>query len=370
MEKQTIPPWRRRPSQTAALLRRLRASSFFLIGLIVLGLALPGGVNGPLAQEMQFLRIGTGSTSGTYYPVGGLIANAISKPPGSRECDRGGSCGVPGLIAVAQSTEGSVANVLSIDEGALESGLSQADVAYWAYSGTGIFESEGPRESLRAVANLFPEAVHLLVSLKSGIKKVADLRGKRISVDRAGSGTQVDAFLILEAYGLGEEDLELASLPAGVAADALRAGELDGFFFVAGTPATAITQLTQDNLATLVPIVGDEIDGLLEQYPFFAKDSIPAGTYLNVPYTETLSVGAQLIVSESLPEALVHDITGALWHENTRRLLDNGHPTGALIKLETARTGLAIPLHPGAERWYRQRDLTELNQPEPTTQEN
>ena len=107
-----------------------------------------------LAQDVRFFRIGTGATSGTYFSIGGLIANVISNPPGSRACDRGGSCGVPGLIAVAQSTQGSVENVKAIIDGQLESALAQADVAYWAYHGTGMFREQGPSRGLRAIAHL------------------------------------------------------------------------------------------------------------------------------------------------------------------------------------------------------------------------
>lgn len=370
MEKLSIPA--RRPRRPITAL-----AGFFpaLIPALLSLLLLAPPAQLRAADELTFFRIGTGSTGGTYYPVGGMIANAISKPPGSRECDRGGSCGVPGLIAVAQSTEGSVANILAIADGLLESGLSQADVAFWAYNGSGIFGSDGPKESLRTVANLFPEAVHLVVRRDSGIQKPTDIRGKRISVDREGSGTRVDAILILEAYGIGPSDFEMENLPAGAAADKLRAGELDGFFFVAGTPAAAVTQLADDNLITLVPLSGTEIDDLLWLYPFFAKDSIAAGSYHNVPQTDTLSVGAQLVVSAALSDDLVYDITRALWHENTRRLLDAGHPKGALIVLETALKGLPIPLHPGAERWYREQALLdneagEVNGTAPQAPEN
>ncbi|MEE8506556.1 MAG: TAXI family TRAP transporter solute-binding subunit [Kiloniellales bacterium] len=321
----------------------------------VLGFVLAVLLPGPLlyaAEDLRFFRIGTGSTAGTYFPIGGLIASAISKPPGSRECDAGGSCGVPGLIAVAQSTQGSVANVQGISDGSLDSGLSQADVAFWAYNGEGVFKAWGPFTKLRTVANLFPESIHLVVRRGAGIFNVRDLKGKRISLDREGSGTRVDALLILKAYGLGPNDLRTESVAVGDAADLLRAGELDGFFMVVGTPATAITHLANDSLITLVPITGPEADALRTAYPFFAKEEISAGTYFNVPATETLSVGAQWLVSADVPENIVYEITRALWHENTRRLLDNGHPKGRLITPATALTGLVVPLHPGARRYY------------------
>jgi TRAP transporter TAXI family solute receptor len=334
-------------------LAAIATARFTLLAMAVL--ALPALSASPAAsQEIQYHRIGTGSTAGTYFPIGGIIASAVSKPPGSRDCAAGGSCGVPGLIAVALSTEGSVENVMGIAEGTLESGLSQADISYWAYNGKGIFAETGPIEKLRAVANLFPEAVHVVVRRDAGVHSLADLRGKRVSLDREGSGTRVDALLILEAFGLGLDDIEAEALAAGDAADRLRAGELDAFIMVVGTPANAVTGLAEDSEITLVPIAGPEVDALRKKYPFFAQDRIEAGTYFNVPAIETLSVGAQWLVSADLPEELVYGLTRALWHGTTRRLLDNGHPKGRAIQKVSALDGLAVPLHPGAQRYYEE----------------
>ena len=322
-----------------------------VLTLFVAGLMLMGPAR-LLADEISFFRIGTGSAIGTYFPVGGLIASAISNPPGSRACQRGGSCGVPGMIAVAQSTEGSVANVEGIGAGLLESGFSQADVAYWAYTGSGIYKDKGPIEDLRVIANLFPESVHLVARKGTGIRQVSDLRGKRVSLDRPASGTRVDALLILEVYGLTPKDLEVVGVSVGQAVDMMRAGELDAFFMVVGTPAKAIRDLSQEQEIIMVPIDGEPAARLQETYPFFAPDRIESGVYHNIPLTHTLSVGAQWLVSSKISDEMVYAMTKALWHENTRALLDNGHPKGRLISLETARDGLGIPLHPGAERFY------------------
>ncbi len=340
--------WLRRAPLAVGIRRALLAVGLILTPLI--------GFQA-LSQDVIFFRIGTGATSGTYFPIGGIIASAISNPPGSRECERGGSCGVPGLIAVAQSTSGSVNNVERIVDGSLESGFSQSDIAFWAFEGNGIFKDRGPIEDIRAIANLFPESIHIVVRQDAFLSGVADLRGKRISIDREGSGTRVDALLILKAYGLGLEDVQAQSIAVGAAADLLRAGELDAFFFVAGTPANAVTQLAQDNLVTLLPISGPEAEALRKHYPFFAEDSIPAGTYMNVPQTNTLSVGAQWLVAADQPEELVYQITRALWNESTRQLLDNGHPKGKRIRIETALEGVGIPLHPGAKRFYEEAGL-------------
>jgi len=306
------------------------------------------------AQDITFFRIGTGSTAGTYFPVGGIIASAISSPPGSRDCDRGGSCGAPGLVAVAQSTRGSVDNVRQIRDGTVESGFSQSDVAYWAFNGEELFREEGAVSGLRAIANLYPETIHLVVRFDSAIKSVKDLRGKRISLDRKGSGTRVNALLILSAFGLSESDVEDVPLGSGAAADALREAEIDGFFFTAGTPAAAVQELAEEALIELVPIEGPAVEALLEDSPFFADHMLPTGVYPGIGETQTVSVGAQWLVAESVPEETVYQITRALWHPSTRQLLEKGHPKGSQIVIEKATEGLGVPLHPGAERYYRE----------------
>ncbi len=335
-----------------------RMSAGLMAAFVVATLSLLA-VSAGRADQINFFRIGTGSTGGTYFPVGGIIANAISNPPGSRACERGGSCGVPGLIAVAQSTEGSVANVNQLGLGLLDSGFSQADVSFWAYRGEGIFKDEGGVPGLRAIANLFPESVHLVVRRDSGVRSVRDLKGLRISTDLEGSGTRVDALLILEAYGLGLDDFEAVAASSGIAADMLRAGELDGFFIVAGTPVNAVKFLAADSLVTLVPIDGEEAETLRQAYPFFAEETIASGTYFNVPATRTLSVGAQWLVTDRSDEELVYQLTRSLWHDSTRQMLLRGHPKGRLITLDTAISGLGVPLHDGARRYYREVGLIE-----------
>lgn len=322
------------------------------------GLPMAGGIaRAAFALEnaaLRFFRIGTASTAGTYFPIGGILANAISHPPGSRPCERGGSCGVPNLIAVVQSTDGSVDNVRQIASGNLDSGFVQADVAYWAYHGKGLFADQGPTRNLRAIANLYPEAVHVVIRQDADVRRIEDLAGKRISIDREGSGTRVDAKLILQAHGLTTDDIRAAGVPAGQAADMVRTGDLDGFFFVAGTPAKAIANLAEEVPLALVPIAGPESEALRRDYPFFARHAITAGTYFNIAHTDTLAVGAQWIVDERIDAETVYQITRALWHPNTRLLLDSGHPKGAQIRLETALDGVGIPLHDGARRWYEE----------------
>ena len=310
-----------------------------------------------LAQDITFFRIGTGGTAGTYFPIGGLIANAISNPPGSRTCADGGSCGVPGVVATAVASNGSVANVSAIASGSSQSGFTQSDVAYWAFNASGIYEGRPKVDVLRAIANLYPESFHLVARKGAGIKTIKDLKGKRISLDEPGSGTLVDARLILAAYGLTEKDMKAEYLKAQQAADKLKDNALDAFFSVSGWPLGAIAELAATTGIDLVPIDGPEAENLVKAYGFFATDEIPDGAYKGVNGVKTVSVNAIWATSSKQPEPLIYGITAALWNPSTRRLLDSGHAKGRVIKLETAMQGLGIPLHAGAEKFYKEKGL-------------
>ena len=333
-------------------------SRLFLI--FTLSLALLSGQTGlAFGQELRVFRIGTGGVAGTYFPVGGLLADVISNPPGARPCDLGGSCGVEGLVAIAQSSDGSVANIRGMVDGTLESGLVQSDIAFSSRSDEGQASREESDHALRLIASLYVESVQLVVSTASGISSVGDLRGKRVSLDDAGSGTQVNAKLILESHGIGEGDIEPIYEKSAQAGRMMRAGELDAFFIVAGTPTLSVAELAEENVATLVPLDTPEIDRLLDDYPFFSRNIIAAGTYDGVETTPTLGVLAQWVTTAGLDEELVYQITKALWHPNARRLLDHGHVKARAITLATALDGAGIPLHAGAERYYREVGILE-----------
>ena len=301
------------------------------------------------------MRIATGPPAGTYFPVGGVMATAVSNPPGTRECRRGGICGVPGLISVALSSEGSVENVQNITSGAAESAYCQSDVAHWAYNGASVFAETGGIESLRSLTYLYQEAIHLVVAGNRGIWRISDLKGRRISIDRPGSGTQLDARLVLDVYGFGADDIELLELSPSEAADALAAGEIDGFFLISGAPATAITQLAEKSLVTLLPLDGEAAIELRNRNSFLKEMTIPSGTYFNVPLTKTLSVGCQWLVSAEIAEDVVYQLVEALWDRRIKKLIKAGHAQGSEIKLRRALEEVAQPpLHPGAERFYQE----------------
>lgn len=310
------------------------------------------------AAGPQFFRIGTGSTAGTYYPIAGLLAQAISAPPGARGCATPGECGVAGLVASALASTGSVANAEAVQAGTLESALVQGDVAAWAFAGTGTWQGKPPAERLRAIANLYPEAIHLVVRDAAAIGSVAELRGKRVSLDEPGSGTLVEARAILSGAGLSERDIAASYLTLDKAGAAMQRGQLDALFFVGGYPAGAIAELASQQPVRILPIDGALAQGLTGAHGFLARVAIPAGTYDGQDGdVATLGIGAQWITSADQPEPLIHDITQALWSARSRRLLDAGHVRGRDIAPKRALQGLGIPLHPGAARFYREAGL-------------
>jgi TRAP transporter TAXI family solute receptor len=270
-------------------------------------LSLAAAVAAPVHAQ-QFFRIGTGGTAGTYYPVGGMIANAVSQPGK--------------IVATAQATNGSVANVNGVAGGALESGFSQSDVATWAYTGTGVYEGKPKVTDLRMIANLYPESIHLVVKKGSGIKSVSDLKGKRVALDEPGSGTLVNARIVLAAYGVKESDIKPEYIKPNQAGDKLKDGALDAFFFVGGAPAGAIAELASSG----------------------------AGI-------QTMAMGAQWVTSAKADTETVYQITKALYGKAAQDTLAAGHAKGKFITKENAVKGVGIPFHPGAEKFYKEAGL-------------
>ncbi len=305
-----------------------------------------------LAQEARFFRIATGPVDSSYFAVGTLIGNIVSSPPGARECERGGSCGVPGLIAVTQSTTGVTANIEMIAKGQLESGLCQADIAYWAFHGTGMFRRQGAVSNLRAIANLYPETMHIVVRSDSNIDEFRRLRGKRVSLGERNSPTLVTARAMLQTLGIAERDLKVQFLPPTEAAEALHEGKLDAFFLMSGVPAQTVRDLAGTGEIALVPIDGAEARKLRGAFPFLTETVIPEETYQGIGATPSLSVGVLWVVGAEVDEKIVYGLTRALFHPNNRRALDTGHPYGRLIRPEDALDGVALPVHSGAALYY------------------
>jgi TRAP transporter TAXI family solute receptor len=328
------------------------------IGAALVVLSLVWRIAPTSAQETHFFRIGAAATAGSFFEVGGVLASAISKPADSLPCEQGGSCGVPGLVAVAEATQGSVANLRMVASDQIESGIAQSDVVSWAFAGTGVFADEGPIKTLRAIASLFAESLHLVVPAAGPIQTLADLKGRRISLGQTGSGTLVDARIVLAASGLTEQDLSAEYLRSGTAAANLSEGTLEGFFLIGGVPLPAVRALAATTPIRLIPIPDDVLSKMQEKYGPYDRSVIPADTYPGVGVaTSTVGFHAVWVVSAEASDDLIFAITKALWNEATQRLLEAHDPIGKDVRLEHALDGLSVPLHPGALRFYRQAGL-------------
>ena len=326
-----------------------------LIGTICIAVALFISVS--VAQEGVLFRIGTGGAGGTYFPIGGAIAMGLSNPVGARECDNGGQCGVLGMISVAQSTTASVFNNKAVHNSKLEAGLAAADVTRSMYLGIDQFKGER-YEHLRVIANLYPENLHLVLREGVTIKTLDDLRGKRVGIAEAGSGTQVAALQILKEWKITRDDIDAVELSSSDNALQIANNSLDAFFSIAGWPVKAITNLSNASRMQLYSFSEAEVDKIIKLIPSFVPSSIPGGTYYGIDTdVRTPAVNALLVTSSRITEDMGYDVTRALWNRNTRKLLDRGHHKGKFITLDNALVGLdnlGVPLHRGALKYYQE----------------
>lgn len=338
---------------------RARIGVAAVFAALLLGAVPAGAQSSTVPQSGSLLRIGTGGQSGTYFPIGSLIARAVSDMPVGPGCAatdaRDGRCGVRGLVAVAQTSNGSVANVTGLQNGEIEMALVQADVADWAFNAREIFAGKGKHDRLRFVAHLYSEAMHVVVRREARINAVSDLRGRAVAMDEPGSGTLVHVRNLLGAYRLSEADLKPVYIKPDLALPRLLIGQLDAFSIVAGWPTKAVSDALANGHVGLIGVDADAANRLIQQNPFLSYGQIPAGTYPGQPAIPSLMVGAQLLVRADLADERVYAVLEALWSQRGQALLSDGHPRGADVRFTDALTGRSLPLHSGAERFYRAR---------------
>ena len=288
------------------------------------------------------MTMGTGGTSGTYYAYGGVLGQYIKN-----HAD---------IDVVVVSTDGSKANIQSIHAGDYQLGTVQSDVLAYAWEGTRSFESEGKIDTFRVVAGLYAEAVQL-ITMDPEIKSVADLAGKSVSIGAPGSGVYFNAVDVLGAAGLTENDIKAQYQSFADSTDALKNGQIDAAFIVAGPPTPAITELCTTNNAYLVPIDGEIADKLIADCPFYTKHAIPAGTYPGQDEdVTTVTVKATLIVDAKASENDVYNLTKAIFDNASAIAAENGK--GAELSIENATTGMAAPFHAGAAKYFAEKGAT------------
>ncbi|HHW06118.1 MAG TPA: TAXI family TRAP transporter solute-binding subunit [Clostridia bacterium] len=292
---------------------------------------------GDTKTTTQFINIATGGTSGTYYPLGGAMADIFNR-------------NIEGVNASAQSTGASVANINLLKDNEAQIAFVQNDIAYYAANGVEMFE--GNRfDGLKGVATLYPETVQIITLADSNINSVADLKGKRVAVGAAGSGTEANARQILGAAGITYDDITVQYLSFGEAANNLKDGNVDAAFVTAGFPTAAVQDIAASRGVKLISLTDDIIAALIAEYPFYVETVIPSGTYPNQSAdVKAVSVLAMLATNAELDEELVYNMLDALYSYTDR--LVAAHPVGAQIKKETATEGMSIELHPGAQKFF------------------
>lgn len=295
-----------------------------------------------MASAVSYMSIATGGTSGTYYPIGGAIASAVTKA-GKIQC-------------TAETGNASVANANLISTKSIEIAFVQNDITYWAVNGQLMFQGK-PLKNIRAVASLYPEHVHVVLAKNAGVKKFTDLKGKRVGVGAPGSGVEGDVQAIFKVAGLTYKDLKAADfLDFAATASRFKDNQIDAGFVVAGYPVAAIMDLTTTKDVDLLSFDDAFLKKLNKEYPFLVKSVIPGKTYRGIDKdTVTPAVMAILITYDEVPEADVYEFTKAMFDGIAD--IHASHAKGKEINLKTALEGLTAPLHPGAAKFYKEKGM-------------
>lgn len=290
----------------------------------------------------QSLTLGTGGTTGTYYAVGGVMSTVL-----------GDKLSLSSLTVT--STGASKANIQLIDDGEADLAIVQNDVMYYANTGTDLFEAEGKYDSFSAVCGMYDETVQLITT-NANIKSVEDLKGKTVCVGDAGSGTEFNAKQVLDVYGLSFDDIKVVNASFGDSTDSLKDGKIDAAFIVAGAPTTAVVDLSTSADVYIINIDDEHSSKLMEDYPFYTKTTIPAGTYDGQEEdAQTVSVRATLIASNELSEDVVYELVKAMF--DNKDALIAGHEKFNNLKLEEATAGISVPFHAGAVKYFQEQNI-------------
>lgn len=290
--------------------------------------------------KKTFVNIATGGSSGPYYALGGAIANLLNEK-------------VSGVNASVQSTGASAVNATLLGEKKAEIAFAMNDVISYAYTGTEVFKDKPKIESLRGIAAFYPNYVQVVTLKDKGINEISDLKGKKVGVGAPGSGTEVNARQVLEAYGITYKDITPDYLSYAEAIEQLKNGAVDAAFLTSGLPNSSVMDLATTKDVKIVPIRKKYVDELAKKYPFYSSEPIPANTYDDKEDVETAAVTTILVTRADMDETLVYNITKTIF-ENLDTLVST-HSAAKQISLDKVKTGMPIPLHPGAEKYFKEK---------------
>lgn len=317
------------------------------VGMFVVGMVVGDMVSPIVAQgATKYVTIGTGGVTGVYYPTGGAIGRIVNKKKDEY-----------GIRVTVESTGGSVFNVNAVMAGDLEFGIVQSDRQYQAINGLAEWEEAGKQEKLRAICSFHPESITLVAAVESGIATIADLKGKVVNIGNPGSGQRQNSIDALTAVGIDfENDIKAEGLKAAEAPKMLQDGRIDAFFYTVGHPSGAIKEATSGRRkVSFIAVEGAGIDQLIADNPFYAKAFVPVALYPQAENTEdvpTFGVKATFVTSADVPEDVVYAVTKEVFDnlEEFKKL----HPAYAVLTKENMLEGLSAPLHPGAEKYFKE----------------
>jgi len=299
------------------------------------------------AQPRGHVTIAAGAVDGVYYPIAGAMSRIT------------GETGGLSVRATVEASGGAVANVELIRAGEADFALLQNDIAYYAYNGIALGAFAGkPVKSMAGVFSVYPEPVHIVVTQASGVKSVRELKGKRVALGPAGSGTEQNALQILGIYGIGEGDLRAGVRVSFTAAvEQLKAGVVDAAFFTTARGAPVVAEAFGAGKLELLGVGARAGEALGRKYPFYTIGAIPANTYKGQGReVAAVSVMAMLVARSALSEELVYRFTKAVFDDLPE--LYAAHAAARNLTLQTALVGMALPLHRGAERFFREKGIT------------
>jgi TRAP transporter TAXI family solute receptor len=334
---------------------RLNRLAIFVVAALGVSAMLAAMAAAPAAAQDKrvFITIGTGGPTGVYFAAGNAICRLIHK-----EAAEGRKEGRQhGIRCSAPSTGGSTYNIGQIAEGELDFGVAQSDWQYHAYKGDQP-DAVKPFPGLRSVFSIHPEPFQLIVGKDSGIKSFKDLKGKRVNIGNPGSGQRGTMEVLMNAYGMSPSDFQIATeLTSTEQANALCDGKIDAFGYSVGVPNAGVAVATDGCEARIVPLDGEVEKKLVAEHPYYAFATIPAGTYKTTDKdVTTFGVLATLVTSADVDEQTVYEVARAVMDniEDFREL----HPAFAnLDPKKMVKDGLTAPLHPGAERYYKEKGL-------------
>jgi TRAP transporter TAXI family solute receptor len=298
------------------------------------------------AQPRRLVTIASGWVVGVYYPLAGAMSSIAYNAKGLN------------IRATVEASGASVANAQLIGAGDADFALLQNDIAYYAFNGATLPAFKGkPVKNMGGIFTIYPELVHIVATQASGVKSMRDLKGKRAVLGPPGSGTEQNALQTLAAYGIKESDLgQVERIDAGAAADQLKDGRVDVAFFTTGLGSAVILDLFVSGKVVLVPLDAVPGEVLQTQYPFYTLEKIPANTYKGQEREVlTPAVMAMLVARRNLSEDLVYKFTRAIFDNLPQ--FHSAHAAARSLTLRTAQNGMPIPLHPGAEKFYREKGI-------------